>query len=251
MHKNRLVWLSIAFLLLSLTACAESKVVRKEKAKAARKVGEAFLRQENYTAALREFLEAERLYPNDHILHYDLGIAYSRKGKKDLAIRHFKKAINLKPGFAAAVNNLGTVYFDKGDYDAAIANFKIVLEDLLYATPHFAYYNLGRAYFMKKEYALAEEYFLKALEIEPRFVEPLVELGRLYIVLDRKPEALAALKSAVEQSPEMARAYYFLAEVQRMSGNTVKALQAYEKVVELVPNSSLAREAQKRKKTLR
>ena len=251
MHKNRLVWLSIALLLLSLTACAESKAVRREKARAARKVGEAFLRQENYTAALRELLKAEKLYPKDHILHYDLGIAYSKKDKKDLAIKHFKKAIDLNPGFAAAVNNLGTVYLDIGDYDAAIANFKMVIEDLLYATPHFAYYNLGRAYVMKKEYALAEENFLKAIEVEPRFVEPLIELGRLYMVLGRISEALAALVSAVDQSPELARAHFFLAEVQRMTGNYAKALQAYDKVVELLPNSSLAREAQKRKDTLK
>ncbi len=243
--------MGVAFLLLSLTACAETKAIKKKKAEAARKVGEAYLRQGNYTAALRELLKAEKIYPKDHILHYDLGIVYRKKGKVDLAIKHFKKAIHLKPNFAAAVNNLGTAYFDKGDWDAAIASFKKVSEDLLYATPHFAYYNLGRVYYMKKEYSRAEEYFLKALEIEPRFVEPLVELGRTYMALGRNPEALAALKSAVEQVPEHARAYFYLAEVQRMSGNYRKALEAYNKVVELVPNSPLAKEVQKKKKSIR
>ena len=147
--------MAIAVLLLSLAACAGNKEIRKQKAEAARKVGEVYLRQGNYTSALQELLKAEKLYPNDHILHYDLGIVYRKKGKVDLAIKHFKRAIELKPNFAAAINNLGTAYFDKGDYDAAIASFKKVTEDLLYATPHFAYYNLGRAYYMKKEYSRA------------------------------------------------------------------------------------------------
>ena len=251
MHKKPLVWMGVALLLLSLTACAASKELKKQQAKAARQVGEVHLRQGNYTAALRELLKAEKLYPKDHILQYDLGIAYKQKERVDLAIKHFKKAIKMKPDFAAAINNLGTAYFDKGDYDAAIASFKEVSEDLLYMTPHFAYYNLGRAYFMKKEYVLSEEYFLKAIDIEPRFIEPLVELGRTYLAMGRNSEAMAAFKSAVGQSPDFARAYFYLAEVQRMSGNYRKALEAYNKVVELVPNSPLAKEAQKKKKNLK
>ncbi len=251
MERNRLVWMGIAVLLLSLAACAGNKELRKQKAEAARKVGEAYLLQENYRAALKELLKAEKLYPKDHILQNDLGIVYRKKGKVDLAIKHFKKAVKLNSKYAPAFNNLGTAYYDRGDWDAAIACFKKVSEDLLYATPHFAYYNLGRVYHMKKEYSRAEEYFLKALDVEPRFIEPLVELGRTYMALGRNSEALAAFMSAVEQSPGFARAYFYLAEVQRMSGNFRKALEAYNKVIELVPNSPLAKEAQKKKKSIR
>jgi len=251
MHKKLLVWMGVTLLLLSLTACAETKELKKKKAEAARKVGEAYLLQENYRAALKELLKAEKLYPKDYILQNDLGIVYRKKGKVDLAIKHFKKAVKLNSNYAPAFNNLGTAYYDKGDWDAAIDYFKKVSEDLLYATPYLAYYNLGMAYYMKKEYLRAEEYFLKALDVEPRFVEPLVELGRTYMALGRNSEANAALQSAIEQRPEHARAYFYLAEVQRMSGNYRKALEAYDKVVELVPNSPLAKEAQKKKKSIR
>ncbi|MHC4791804.1 MAG: tetratricopeptide repeat protein [Planctomycetota bacterium] len=251
MHKKPLVWMSVTLLLLSLTACAESKAIKKKKAEAARKVGEAYLLQENYRAALEELLKAEKLYPKDHILQNDLGIVYRKMGRVDLAIKHLKKAVKLNPKYAPAFNNLGTAYYDKGDWDAAIDYFKKVSEDLLYATPHFAYYNLGKAYYMKKEYSRAEEYLLKALDVESRYVEPLVELGRTYMAMGRNSEANAALKSAIEQIPGHARAYFYLAEVQRKSGNYRKALEAYNKVVELVPNSPLAKEAQKMKKSMR
>ena len=104
---------------------------------------------------------------------------------------------------------------------------------------------------MKKEYFRAEESFLKALDVEPRFVEPLVELGRTYMAMGRNSEALAAFMSAVEQAPGFPRAHFYVAEMQRMSGNYRKALEAYNKVIELAPNSPLAKEALKRKKSMR
>ncbi|MHC4459320.1 MAG: tetratricopeptide repeat protein [Planctomycetota bacterium] len=251
MHKKPLIWMGVALLLLSLAACAESKQIKKKKAEAARKVGEAHLGQKNYRAALKELIKAEKLYPKDHILQNDLGIVYRKMGKVDLAIKHFKKAVKLNPKYAPAYNNLGTAYYSKGDWDAAIDYFIKVSEDLLYATPYLAYYNLGRSYYMKKEYSRAEEYFLKALDVEPRFVEPLVDLGLTYMALGRNSEANAALQSAVEQNPNHDRAYFYLAEVERISGNYRKALEAYNKVIELVPNSPLAKEAQKKKKGIR
>ncbi|MGD2272493.1 MAG: tetratricopeptide repeat protein [Desulfobacterales bacterium] len=250
MLRKPLAWVGIVVLLLSLAACAETRELKKKKGEAARKVGEAYLRQENYRAALKELLKAEKLYPKDHILQNDLGIVYRKKGKVDLAIKHFKKAIKLNSNYAPAFNNLGTAYYDKGDWDAAINYFKKVSEDLLYATPHYAYYNLGKAYYMKKAYSRAEEYFLKALDVEPRYVEPLVELGRTYLALGRYSEANAALRSAVEQIPGHARGHFYLAEVQRITGNHRKALESYNKVIDLAPKTPLAKEAQKRKAQL-
>jgi tetratricopeptide (TPR) repeat protein len=243
--------MGIALLLLSLAACAETKELKKKKGEAARKVGEVYLGQGKYRSALNELLKAEKHYPKDHILQNDLGMVYREMGKADLAIKHFKKAIRLKPNFARAINNLGTAYFDKGDWDAAIASWKKVTKDLLYATPHLAYYNLGKAYYMKKEYAKSEEYFLKALDVAPRFVEFLVELGRTYMAMGRNSEAVAAFKSAVEQSPDFARAHFYLAEVHRLSGNFKNALESYNKVIVLVPKTPLAKEAQKRKAQLK
>ena len=112
MKKNMCVWVGLVLLTLFLAACAGNKQLKKEQAEATRKLGEAYLRQGNYTAALSELRKAEKLYPQDHILQNDLGIAYRKKGKTDLAIKHFKKAIKLKPDFAPAINNLGTAYFD-------------------------------------------------------------------------------------------------------------------------------------------
>lgn len=251
MKKNMCVWAGLVLLTLFLAACAGNKQLKKKQAEATRKLGEAYLRQGNYTAALSELREAEKLYPQDHILQNDLGIAYRKKGKTDLAIKHFKKAIKLKPDYAPAINNLGTAYFDKKEWNAAIDCFKRVSEELLYATPHFAFYNLGRAYYHKKEYALAEKYYLKALDAEPRFVEPLIELGITYMAMGRVSEAIAALSSAVKQSPENARAYFYLAKTFQTLGDYKKAVDFYTQVIKLEPDTPLSKESARNIKKLR
>ena len=134
-------------------------------AEAARNLGEAYLRQGDYTAALRELLKAEVMAPTDYFLQNDLGLAYYYKGEPELAIGHFKKALEIKEDYAPARNNLGNAYAEQKEWDKAIEQYKSVTSDLLYATPQFPYSNLGIAYYHKKEYGLSEKYFLEALKI--------------------------------------------------------------------------------------
>ena len=63
--------------------------------------------QGNYTAALKELLEAEKINPKDAITHNYLGITYRNKNLPDKAIFHFEKALDLNPGYSIAKNNLG------------------------------------------------------------------------------------------------------------------------------------------------
>ena len=77
--------------------------------------GTANIQAGQYTPALKELLEAEKLTPNDPTVHYYLGIAYERKGFIDDAVREFQKAIALKPDYSEAINFLGTIYLSRGN----------------------------------------------------------------------------------------------------------------------------------------
>jgi len=245
MKKNRLACPVCLLLVIFFIASCGGAQLRKEQSKTSRKLGEAYLQDQNYTYALRELLEAEKLYSNDHILHNYLGIAYKYKGKPDLAIKHFKKALKIKHDYAPAKNNLGAAYFDKKDWDSAIACYKEVAENLLYATPHYPLYNLGRAFYEKKEYPLSEKYYLDALEMEPDYAEALQGLGRTYIAMGRIVEAVTALESTVEKAPEFSRAYFDLGRAYRLSRKYKKAYSAYNKVIKLAKGTPLAVEAEK------
>jgi type IV pilus assembly protein PilF len=244
MKKYGFVWPVVLILIFGVISCATNLEMQKKQAKASRNYGEAYYRQGNYPAALGEFLKSEKIYSDDPFLQNDLGLTYMAMKKMDLAVKHFKKAVEIKPDYAPAINNLGTAYLNKKEWDNAIMYFKEITENLLYATPHFPLSNMGWAYYNKKEYALSEKFYLKALEIDPKFINALAGLGKTYIAMGRGSEAVATLEKAVKDYPRLGQLYLELARAYALSGEYEKALDAYEKAVEFAPGSALAREAE-------
>jgi tetratricopeptide (TPR) repeat protein len=251
MKKYRIGLTALVFFIIFVVSCTANLEVRKKQEVATRNLGEAFLRKGDYTSALREFLKAEKLYPNDPYLQNDLGLTYMGKKKLDLAVRHFKNAIKIKPDYAPAKNNLGTAYLNKKEWDAAIPYFKEVTNNLIYTTPHYPLSNLGWAYYNKKEYAIAEKFYLDALQLEPKFINALIGLGQTYIATGRIPEAVATLQKTVDLYPRFPQTYFELAKAYTLSREYKKALAAYNKIVELVPDSPIAQEADRKAKRIR
>jgi len=237
-------WTVSLILILVGISCTANLEMRKKQANTSRNLGEAYYRQGNYPEALGEFLKSETIYPGDPFLQNDLGLTYMAMKQMDLAVKHFKKAIEIKPDYAPAMNNLGTAYLNKKEWDNAIRCFKEVTESFLYATPHFPFSNMGWAYYNKKEYALAEKFYLKALEIDPKFVNALAGLGKTYTAMGRGSEAVATLEKAVKDYPQLGQLYLELGRAYTVSDEYKKALDAYEKAVEFAPGSALAREAE-------
>ena len=167
MKRNILIWLGCVALIAGVAACATTKTdaVKKKEAEAERRLGEAYLQQGNFAAALKEFQKAEKKNPRDHLLQYDLGLLYALKERYDEAIVHYKKAIELSPNYGAAINSLGNAYAGKKDWDQAIFYYRKVINDILYATPHFAYAGIGNAYFHKGDLQRSEKNFLQAFWI--------------------------------------------------------------------------------------
>lgn len=246
MSRNRLNWTVLVVMAFTILSCATANMeVQKQRGEALRNLGEEYYRQGDYTSALRELLKAETLYPDDPFLHNDLGLTYRAKKSLDLAVKHFRKALDIKPDYAPAKNNLGAVYLDKKEWDTAIKYFKEVSENMLYATPHIALANLGWAYYNKKEYKLSETYYLKALDLKPKFINAQRGLGLVYIAMGRIGEAKEILEGAVKNYPKFALLYDDLAKVYVLSHEYEKALNSYHKVMELAPGSAMAREAEK------
>ena len=176
-----------------IAACTTTQNVAEQKsqAEAIRNLGEAYLRQGKYRAALKQLKKAEELYPNDHILQDDLGLAYLYLKDSDQAIFHFKKALAIKSDYTPARNNLGNAYAEKKEWEKAIEQYKAVTQDLLYGTPQFPLSNLGIVYYELQEYELSAQYFLKALNIKPDFIQALYGLAKTYIAMGRVPDAIS------------------------------------------------------------
>jgi len=203
-----------ACVLLMLTAsCApqqnKSNLIRQSET--TRDLGEAYLRQGDYTSALRKLLEAESMNPEDPFLQNDLGLAYMAKNSLENAENHFKKAIAIKPDYAPAKNNLGVAYLAQEKWDMAIAVFKELTGDLLYATPHYPLTNLGYGRTITSgNTKLPKNIIVTPLGMTPIILRPSGGWGAPCAAMGRIEEAIAFYEKAVAKSPRFVEAYFDL-----------------------------------------
>ena len=161
----------IIFIILATFAfmgCAgpdkKEEVSDKKKAEAFQNLGASYVRDGKLREGLRNLHEAVKLDPNNAELHNQIALVYRDLAEYEASLGHFKKALALKPRFPEAQNNLGTLYALMGKWDLAIASYQKAVDDVLYKTPHFAYTNMGLAYYNKGDYEKAIPYFSKCMK---------------------------------------------------------------------------------------
>jgi len=238
---------------LIVQACApigEKAAQDKKKAKAARNLGEAYISEGNYTGALKELLKAEKLNPDDPLLHNDLGLVYMAKDKYDRAVAHFEKAIELQPDYSLAKNNLGSAYMIRKEWDKAIPILEDVTGDMLYATPHFPLTNLGWAYFNKGDYNKAQRYLKKALKLKPDFFLARLHMGQTHLATGRLHQALTTFEQLAAEQPKDPTLLLELGKTYRLMGDYDSARLVLKGAIEYTENNELAVEASEELKKL-
>jgi len=208
--------------------------------------GISFIEMGQFNSAAKELLEAEKYYPDDHRIHYFLGIAYHGKGMRDMAVGEFKEAISLQDDYSEAHNYLGTLYSDMGLWEQAIGEFDRALANAIYDTPAKALYNAGWAYYSKKDYKTALTKYQEALRREPiTYLRPQIEknIGLIYFDQNNIPEAIGHFKKSVELNASLYDAQFLLGECYVKIKDTEKAKKAFQAVIKLSPQSSFGQKA--------
>lgn len=206
-------------------------------------MGLSYLGEMNYTAALQELLEAEKLDADNPEVLYNLGLAYLGKRRPDLAVPKFTRAVNLKPSYSAARNDLGVALLELKQWDQAIQQFKVVKDDLLYAQHEYARINLGLAYLGKGDYPKALEELQAVRSIAPRNPVVYVAIGRVLAAQDKTQQAIAEFRRALEIYPDYAQAHYHLG-LALMKNDLLAARRAFKEVIRIAPEAEISRSAQ-------
>jgi Tfp pilus assembly protein PilF len=108
-----------------------------------------------------------------------LGWSYSFRGDYDAAIAECRHAIEIDPDFGNPYNDIGAYLIEKGQIEEAIPWLERAMGAMRYDHPAFPYFNLGRVWEFKHNFARALADYQKALEIDPRYTLAITGIRRL------------------------------------------------------------------------
>jgi type IV pilus assembly protein PilF len=231
-------------LLLGIAGCASGRDQQFGKSDPAAyhyQMGLSYLGERNYTSALVELTEAEKLDPDNPDLLYNLGLAYIGKRRPDLAEQRLQKAILLKPNNSAARNDLGVAYLELKRWDSAIQQFKIVKDDIFYENSESATINLGLAYLGKGDYPKALEELRAVAAGNPRNPVVHLSLGRVWFAMDKTDQAIAEYKKALAIYNEFGAAHYYIGLAYLKLNNAAAARASFKEAVRIIPDTDLGR----------
>src|SRR5579859_3387908 len=153
--------------------------------------------------ALREACAADAL---GHGHHVRLGSLLRRQGSATEAVEVLQHALQLRPGDGVALYELAQSLEKLGRVDEAWSALQ------------------------------------QAALTRPEAAEPYLDLGRLTLAQLQKGvpsasplQAIAALRSAIDRSPELAEAHGLLAQAQHLAGDAEGALESYQRALRLAP----------------
>jgi Tetratricopeptide repeat. len=157
-------------------------------------------------------------------------------------------------------------YLDNGMYAKALENFRTAIE--YYPTNQNLYYYVGvcAGYMAKasldfdatgtraerdRYYALAESAYLRAIELEPKYIRSLYGLSILYVFELNTPEkAIPYLETIMEIEKRNIEAMFVLARAYYSTGEGEKAVAMYNKILEFNLDDQRKAEAEANKATV-
>ena len=167
---------------------------------------------------------------------YEKGDAAYAKGDYAAAIQYYEKVTEMNPKFAPGFNALGLAQKANNAKLSEVAwYFKTAVElDPNYAE---AYDNLGKAYYGLGHFDKAEEYCLKAIAIDPKYVS--AKLSLAWIKLLGKGDTKEAIRyfEEVLEKGKVANAYYGLGMAYFMSDDRGRVLDCITQLRDMGENS--------------
>ena len=147
----------------------------------------------------------------------------------DIAL--WKDAVAKTPAIARPYNNLGSALDEAGDYAAAEGYLLKAVE----IRPDYvdAYASLGRAYEGLKQYDKAASVYRKAIELDPKWLKGYLDYGAFLGMRGDYAGAEEMMKKALALNPASDDAYTNLGNVYSCTGKLEDSLRMYRKAVEL------------------
>ena len=192
-------------------------------------LGRAYLIKNDPRSATEVYRRITAVAPRDPRGPYLVGVALRAQGKTADARKEFEASLALRPDYPGPLVQIVGMALAEKRVDLAVDRVKKQIALVPGSAPF--HYLLGRAYEANRETKLAEQTYVKALELEPGLMEAYIDLARLYAGGGQLDLALAKL----EDAPKSAVTHTLIGSLHQQRGDIPKAQSAYEKALALNP----------------
>lgn len=155
--------------------------------------------ENNMRQAIRVFLRAISIEPDDFEANLDLSACYFQLGKYDLAEQYCRSAIGINAKSPQAFGNLGVILDSQNRLDDAIDAYKCSLE--LDTNQPTLLLNLGSTYMRLSRPKAALNAYKIAADQDANCAGAYEQMGACYFQLNDYPKAEEAYKTAVTLEP--------------------------------------------------
>ena len=152
--------------------------------------------QREWDEAYTYYTYLEEHYPENHLAHIGLGwVYYERDNDKNLALDEFSAATRINPTSGDGYFAAGQLYSKDNEYSLAEEYFKKAIEN----DPKNRWWKLARANNLRsgESYPEAIDLYQELLQEYPNWINPYIELGWTFLLFNQPEQALAVLESAV------------------------------------------------------
>ncbi|GMR21967.1 MAG: hypothetical protein BMS9Abin37_0290 [Acidobacteriota bacterium] len=161
------------------------------------------LKQKQYSQAVAKYEELLVAQPSFYQVHEFVGIAYREMGDYDAAVAEFEKVLAQDASHTSTLISIGDVLVAQRKFDEAVEYFKRAVSQTEDAIVPF---NVAEIYFNQGDAAQAIEYYELAAQYKPDWADPQLKLGYAYLNTGDLGGAKAAFQKVVELAPNSPQA---------------------------------------------
>ncbi|MFZ2288082.1 MAG: type IV pilus biogenesis/stability protein PilW [Halopseudomonas yangmingensis] len=142
-------------------------------------LGIGFLQEGETERAKKPLADALAIDPRSAQANMVLALVFQQEGEYKTAEKHYRQALSSDPNNSRLLNNYGAFLLQQQRYPEALTQFQKAAEDNMYGERSRVFENLGLTYRQMGDNENARSHFERALRLNSRQPQALLELARI------------------------------------------------------------------------
>lgn len=192
-----------------------------------------YLVEGNLDEARNNIISAIELQPEISVYHSNYGNILYQSNNIEFAIQEHNRALKLDNKNFQSFYSLGVIYAHLKNYEKAVENYKKALA--LDNESSVAHNNLANIY-NNTNPNLAEEHYLKVLELVPNDAMPYINISNYYLKNTKYKKCVSILEKAIKEGIEVKELYNNIGIAYYATKDNEKAKSMFELAIKIDPS---------------